>query len=545
MLKNTKIRIEESEGYCSFFDLYSGERLEQIRVREDLDRVLSYLKKINQLKNEDGRHIYEVHTVFGVSAWSFHQGWLFWENLRHFVFYEEVIKTLKEKKYTVFLSKKEKPNLVDVLHYGGVPIEGDVILNTKNIFWRVKTSVVEKILGIIACAFGYMSLFYFRLSNRKILVYSPDKYNTKAKSDFRMERIYKLFRDQSIPIAEVFHTLLGREFIRNLLLRKRAAFYLECLPLSVSDSTLNAIELKPVISGFDFYQEDYVRNLVNRMDILSKKSISKVLTLKRIISFIKINKLVTIDDMRSAQEVVLACRSLGIRSYAFQHGHINEYHTGHMNYGIPNEMSVSFDVLYVWNEYWKQKLITHSTMYNNQNVQVGGYLRPPKEVEIKLKFLPKKPDELSVLISNDTWAPREEVKQYLEKLIKMGCTLYLSVRPDLSIEKQIRDFGISNNPNIHISLGSEALLLGKVHCVAGVYSTFIYEMLYYGIPAFVFETSFSFGKDLVNDDLAHQLSPNFTFDEIKDYLEISKSKKELLWPRLDTSIEDILENILK
>lgn len=542
MRPNIRIRIQESDGVCTLSDL-SGGLLRRIQVKDNLDEGLSLLRRVNRIKNADGRAIYDLRIVHGASAWSFHQSRLFWENLRHFVFYQDVIKFLIDNNYIVVISGGERSEMLQALKYSGVEIEEYLTLRIQKIPKNIKIFISNMVLAGIAKAVGYPCLLSAMLRKADTLVYSPDKYHPKTRSDFRMAEMYKFFTNNSIPVTEVFHTLLGKVFVKNLISRRRLGLYLEFLPLAVSSSPINRPPCDPIVTEFSRHQRNYIRSLVVRMDNLAKQSVLRALTLRRIARLIGPNRLVTIDDMRSAQEVVTACRSLGIKSYAFQHGHINKYHTGHMNYEIPARLSSPFDLLFTWNKYWKDKLIAHSTLFNARNVQVGGYLRPPKEMQIKPKPLPKTAEETAILVANDTWAPREEVRYYLKRFVEMGCQLYLSVRPDLPVEKQLADFGLGPHPNVHISYGAEAALEGKVHCVAGVYSTFIYEMMYYDIPAIVFQTSFSFGDDLVKDNLAYKIDRDFEFPDILQYLSKAESKKDLIWEKQEVTVESTLRSI--
>jgi hypothetical protein len=50
---------------------------------------------------------------------------------------------------------------------------------------------------------------------------------------------------------------------------------------------------------------------------------------------------------------------------------------------------------------------------------------------------------------------------------------------------------------------------------------------------------------LVDDDLAMLIKKDFKLDDIRNYIKNYKSKKEIAWPKTETTLEKVLDKILK
>lgn len=540
MQKPTRVRIIKLDRECHIVDAQTGFLLEAVETLDNLDEALSLLKKINLIKTADGTPIYKLRLINGTSAWSFNQTRLYWENVRHFVRFGALVKVLLSNGYAVVVDSGFDGTIASLLKQSGVSIH--YMGSNLGVLKPLKIKVANAVFGAVALGLGYITLFALSLFKREVLVYSPDKYDKRSGSDFRMADIYKYLKNHSVSYVEVFHSTLGMNFVKNMLNRRRLGLYLEFLPARILAPEGEAIN--PDLSAFEDWQKAYITNLVLRFDNLARQGVAKVETLQKLIQKMGLKVLVTIDDTRSSQEIITACRALGLKSYGFQHGHINKYHTGHMNYEIPRELSAPFDMLYTWNEYWKEKLITYSSVYNASNVTTGGYMRIPRSVLRKSLSLPSRAEDLSVIFPSDTWAPKSEVAHYINRFLELGSTVYLGIRPDLPMAAQVKNYGVGPHPNLCLALPSDYGLLESVNCVAGVYSTYLYEMMYHDIPVFALQTSFTFGEDLIKDNLAYKLDWNFTFADINEGLSKFSSKKDIVWPKQSLSILDTLDTIL-
>lgn len=537
-----KVKIKLHQNFCTIVREQDNEELHSIELKDNLKRALEIFKKINTLVTETGEPIYAVRTINGVSAWTFHQNSLFWEYIRHFVYFEDLVKVLYEKNYTVVADHSLDSRIKNILSLSDIAQDVSEKKYSKQL---IKIAVANGILGFTAKCIGTIAIVSTLFKRKKTLVYSPDKFDVRFNCDFRLQEIYLYLRKNNVLFVEIFHTTLGRVFLKNCISRKRFALYREYLPFQVRKSKLIEKDFMCVVSGFEVHQETYIRNVLQCIDTVSKESVLWVLTLVRYIRFMKIEKLVTVDDMRSAQEIITACHMLDIPTYGFQHGHINQYHTGLMNYNIPIEYSSPFDTLFVWNTYWLEKLVTNSTMYTYKNVEVGGYIRYPKQLSLqsKQKNIPHTFSDLSVLIVNDTWASKNEVRMYIQRFVEVGATVYIGIRPDISKELQFAEFGLHPDSKVIPCIGADPEIIKKLHCVVGVYSTFLYEMMFYNLPIFAMDTSFTFGEDLVIDGLAQSLKKNFQFEDIQKYLLSFESKKDIIWPQQAVTIQSTLSDL--
>ncbi len=512
-------------------------------VKEDLQRALDLLKKINSLKTKDGMPIYETRKFAGKSVWAFHQHVIFGNYLRQYVAYEPIIKFLYDHNFSEATILGDLGELGKLLEINGVrAVKSKEAVGTFQDRNFLK-ALAAKFFSVLITLGAFLKLF---LGRARLLVYTPDKYS-KHDCDFRFAAVYDYLRKNKIGFTEVFHTLLGKEFYDNFFKRKRAAIYLESLTFPIFlDSNFNAADID--FSPVESHSTRYFSYLLAIVDKRAQASIRLIKILSWLLKLTGVRKVIAIDDMRFTSELVMACKLNDIKTFAFQHGAFIKYLVGFMNYGIPRDLSVTFDKLFVWNAYWKKALLDFSSQYDEKNVEVGGCLRELPAISYK-----KREAKITDISQVKLLVPYEgmvgptntmkEIKAFVEKFLGLGISIFFKVRQDVSGREQLENYGLSGNDQVEVIKEVDEKTLSQVDAVVGSYSTFLNEMLFYDKPVFLMRTSFDMGHRLADDNLAILLPDDFRPENIIDGINNFSSLRDLAWPKA-APIEQTLDNIL-
>ncbi|MEN9614158.1 MAG: hypothetical protein RLZZ347_465 [Candidatus Parcubacteria bacterium] len=379
-------------------------------------------------------------------------------------------------------------------------------------------------LGIIVSALGVLQLLIMR---KKILVYSPDKLSDPAKHhDFRIDEVYSFLQRTRLPYTEILHTTINRTFFLNILRRRRLPVYLESFNFLYGVLTFLGFLKEVDVTRVDQISFDEVdvadrmlaRLLLKKYLIEFQVSLFKVELLARILRLSNSKILLTIDDPRYYNELLIATKRCGIYSIAFQHGHFTKYHVGWLSAHTKGYASVAPDRLYVWGAYWKKELKMLDSFIVPEAIgvavpskflttlSVGGHHNAGGEI-------------LRVLVPYETEAPKEEVKKYLKAIGNCKNTeIIFKIRSDISEKIQCDEYGIFPGKNVRV-LKTIDLSVVQIDVVVGIYSTFLYDMIAYDIPVGILKTSMDYGEGMVRNALAELI----TEDDVCSSLERLKN----------------------
>jgi len=289
------------------------------------------------------------------------------------------------------------------------------------------------------------------------------------------------------------------------------------------------------MSDFSTDEQKFVRLIIEKYVRKIKRSIFSIKLLTKILTSTKIKVLFALDDARSYNELILACKLSGITTYALQHGHFTKYHVGWLvdsSVVIGNVSSPDF--ILVWSSYWKKELIRLGGIFDPGQIIIGG-------VKVKINFENKgqsdnvKNKNINILIPYETACPKSEVAEYINKLLDCpNVHVFFKLRPDISQEIQLKEYELEKTFNERFEVISDIKeCIKKVDIVAGVYSTFLYDMIAYDKRVVILDTSSDYGEGMIINSLADRLSSKGAIckrlDEIVDIpnAEIDKRKKRL------------------
>jgi hypothetical protein len=380
--------------------------------------------------------------------------------------------------------------------------------------------------------------------NTHVLIYTPDKYSPEHKCDFRFYPVYEYLHDNKISYVEIFPFTYWRDLLNNLFRRRRAAIYLEALVQTYPAKLINEKSYSRFwnLKNIEKHNVRFFESLLSIFLERNQRSKKLVEKLTKILKKTGIKVFVAIDDVRYVNEIILACNNAGVRSYGFQHGHFTKYHVGWYNYSIPEKYCVTFDRLYVWNEYWKSVLLKYSNQYNEKNVSICGLFREIPCLKASTNQDVSDFKDVNVLIPYEVLAPVNEVRKYISRFLELGAKVYFKIRPDIDLNKQIREYTGKTENSIKPVTDVDEHVLRSINLVAGCYSTFLNEMIFYDKPVVIFKTSNKLGHQLVDDGLAIQVDLN-SMDRILDYIRSYESKKYIAWPRTEENLGSVLEKI--
>lgn len=498
-------------------------------MREDLDKALDLLKEINQLVTAQGQPIYATGLYGGKSVWATLQQQLYLTWLRDFIKFEKLLNFLFSHPERGSLVINIDANLSEAASFvRRLPIK----IHPAVYFRCARQALVRFLPRLIVWPAAMLStaLAVGRgiLRPGQVWVYTPDKFDPRSKSDFRFQAVYDFLKQRDRTFTEVFHATYQKYFFVNLWRRRRAAIYIEAI---YAFSFLSrAKEQEYILSSFSPLRQHFFKPVLRTLD---QEAVQRRFVIRCFSFLAKLTRpqlLLTMDDPRYAYLVVAGLQSAHIPSFAFQHGHITKYHAGWLNYGIPDSASITVDRLFVWNSYWQNILLQFSACYNNNNVAVGGPLRQPPALSLKPRPGPVAVvQDLRILIPYESIAPKEEIKPIVQRLQSLGARIYFKLRPDLPAERQYREYGLTPSEVIPVR-NLDAAIVEQIDAAVGVYTTLLYEIIFYEKPVLIMNTSFLLGEELVEHGVAGRLKQNFEALELLGYVNNFVSKKFIAWP---------------
>ena len=426
---------------------------------------------------------------------------------------------------------------------------------------KTNTSILKIInsfcIGLFSSIISIIAFLIIILNRRKVLVYSIDRTSSKYKCDFRIEEIYNTLINNKVGFLEIFHTLLDKNFILNFFARRRFAIYIESMDFIFSLLyKLNFIRIHntTIINDLNFnnFKENeikFIRNLF--LEYLIKFELSKfrIKLLSLFLRFTNIKILLSIDDVRHYNDLILACKINNIETYAFQHGHYTKYHVGWLSCTIKNYKIITPDKLIVWSDYWKNELIRLGTYFDKAQIIVGGY-KDIIDVNIKNR---RKTSQVNILIPYETEAPKDEILANIEEILKYkNINIFFKLRPDIDKKIQLQEYKINDDFHERLFIIEDIkIIINKIDIVAGTYSTFLYDMIKYDKKIVIFKTCLDYGDAMVTNGLADYIYINKhnVYESIIKICRTSSNKmkrrREILYGKKQTLLKDTLYIIAK
>jgi hypothetical protein len=275
-----------------------------------------------------------------------------------------------------------------------------------------------------------------------------------------------------------------------------------CLALGIICQTFRA-DSNIDVSLFPKDEQEFARQLIKNYLIAIDRSVFRVKMFKRILSFVRPRAVFGIDDARDSFELMLACRMKKIPYYAFQHGHFTKYNVAWFPSKDFTGTLIGPDVLFLWSEFWKKEMLRFGTYMPESAIKIGGWSVLPKNI---FQTRDRKNKPICVLVPYETYAIVEDVRKYIDAMLRCpDVEIVFKLRTDRTKEEQLSYYGLSDKYHSRFIIVYGDYDETKVDVVAGIYSTFLYDVVARGKSVLILETSIDFGEGLVKNGLANPL----------------------------------------
>jgi hypothetical protein len=380
---------------------------------------------------------------------------------------------------------------------------------------RFQGFIVQLTLLLWSC----LSLVALKLRNREyVFIYSIDLASDKRNiRDVRVGYLYDYLKQRHLPVFEVMHTIPSSLSLKRIWQRKEAVMYLESVNFFSS-----LFSRKKIVKKLEFSQEMNDNKLLNELLNKYLMKVGRYRTSYKFWTFIfgqfHFSRFVGIEDMRYIWEVLLPFQSThpGTQSLIFQHGHYTKYHPGFLKMQFRENEIIKPNQLVVWNEYWKKEPVRLGSFFAEEQIIVGGEKLGVKHLKTA-DDAKKKTNHYNLLIPYETDAPKAEVKKYFDKFLFDGHTIYFKLRKDMEKGQQLEHYLIDKNFHERfITIFDESEVVHKIDFVAGVYSTYMYDMLYLQKPTLILETSMDYGEGMITNGLALRFGIQDNLDRIEE-----------------------------
>lgn len=416
-------------------------------------------------------------------------------------------------------------------------------------------SLTIKIRGVLltflSLIYSLLTFFTTFILRPKIAIYSVDKISGKYKNDFRINAIYDALHGQNAKYVEFFHTIFGRQFLINLWSRARWSVYLESLDILAWVMRPEAIPENFIPQSFgDDNERKFAEFIIQKYIINARISRIRVSILRSIIKLSGIKVVLSIDDTRYYQDLVKAAHVSGIKFYAFQHGHVTKYQVGWLKMYQTKFSIIKPDIIYVWNEYWKEEFIKLGSIFDPAEIQIAvpSNLIPknlPNQDTIHTSGIDQNSLaklKKGILLPYETDAPKEETVKHVRNIIKFGYTIYFKLRQDMDAHQQILDYGFNQDEVIPVTKLDD--VNGKIALVIGTYSTFLYDMVYQKIPVAILDTSMDYGYGMVRNNLADLIPVDITPEAFSNIININKETVLKRYDKLQTKSDQTIDSVI-
>lgn len=189
---------------------------------------------------------------------------------------------------------------------------------------------------------------------------------------------------------------------------------------------------------------------------------------------LKPKKIILLDNLFYDYGILLAAKSLNIKTIGITHGVVSKYHKGNFGYSFLKKDILKFDKLYVCHDLYKSLLLKHGHIYDEKEIFVSGLLNNEKYKKIR-----KRKELKYILYPFEFLTDYKKINKTLKYFEKRGYFIIVKKRPG------IKNYGQFDK--IKFSLVDE---FTKHHfenalCIVGMASSILFEMTFVGIPIVV------------------------------------------------------------
>jgi hypothetical protein len=282
----------------------------------------------------------------------------------------------------------------------------------------------------------------------------------------------------------------------------------------------------------------FCHHIFDRYSIDVQFSMRKVALAAALFRFLKLKKLVLIDDSRHTNELILACNRLAIPTVGYMHGRFNQYHIGLFYF--------PFDTYFLWSIYFKDLILRYNALYNADNVLICGHPRI-KAISARGE---RREGAINVLILGESNISFTELKPYWQALQgRAGLNVFFRGKPGNDTDPSFSGiFGIEVPLAKQASL-CEALLENDIDVCIASHSTVLLESWLLGVPSIMLKSSFDYANHIKTDNLSLYCdSPRALTGCVDKAVKLSERQieqfKERIWGKDSSYQRELVHRVL-
>ncbi len=231
----------------------------------------------------------------------------------------------------------------------------------------------------------------------------------------------------------------------------------------------------------------------------------------KIFKFLKIRKLLMIDDYREIQNFINICKKLNIETIGYMHSRFSKYRVS-LRYDC-------FDKFIVWTKFFKKKLIEINPKYKNK-ILINNF-RNFKRISSN-----QVSGQTTVLFFSDTMMDYKSVINYLNQLKRKNIKVLVRLKSNQNENKYFLSYLKENNFINANEANIEAIVKKyKPKFFMATNSNVLLEATLYNCFPIILKTKNDYSFDLIKDNVAICYSGKNNFHKFLKNLE---NKKNLL-----------------
>tara|TARA_B100000902_G_scaffold336795_1_gene337289 strand:+ start:281 stop:1525 length:1245 start_codon:yes stop_codon:yes gene_type:complete len=231
----------------------------------------------------------------------------------------------------------------------------------------------------------------------------------------------------------------------------------------------------------------------------------------KIFKFLKIRKLLMIDDYREIQNFINICKKLNIETIGYMHSRFSKYRVS-LRYDC-------FDKFIVWTKFFKKKLIEINPKYKNK-ILINNF-RNFKRISSN-----QVSGQTTVLFFSDTMMDYKSVINYLNQLKRKNIKVLVRLKSNQNENKYFLSYLKENNFINANEANIEAIVKKyKPKFFMATNSNVLLEATLYNCFPIILKTKNDYSFDLIKDNVAICYSGKSNFHKFLKNLE---NKKNLL-----------------
>jgi hypothetical protein len=235
-----------------------------------------------------------------------------------------------------------------------------------------------------------------------------------------------------------------------------------------------------------------------------------------IFKFLKIKKILMIDDARVYPIFLEISQKLSIKTYGYMHYKFSKY--------IVPTSFYEFDSFLVWTNFFKKKLISINKKYKEKSIYISDF-------KYKKYINNNENRKIYILFFLDQDLNFKEVEFFLNTIIKNKNLFEINIKfkPQYILDKSFLNFCVLNQINFFIDETLEEIQ--KKHqfdfFAASISTVLLESTLYNAIPLKLL-TANDFIDDVINDNVVKTLKIKNSYNIAKTIIKYHKKKNEII-----------------